>query len=90
MTKAQCVSITDLRRNTKECFADLPDIGVKYVFINNKPKAVLVDIDDFDAFYSPPRVTLYRMRDDDLTPEMKKKIEKAKKAKKSDFTNIPC
>ena len=49
MLADQCVSITDLRFKTKECLSDLWR-HEKYVFINNKPVAVLVDIAQFEKW----------------------------------------
>lgn len=51
MLANQCVSITDLRFKTKECLAGLWR-HEKYVFINNKPVAVLVDIAKFEKWNS--------------------------------------
>ncbi|MGE3278933.1 MAG: type II toxin-antitoxin system prevent-host-death family antitoxin [Candidatus Altimarinota bacterium] len=89
MIKDQCVSITDLRRNAKEVLERLPKTGVQYIFVNNRPKAVLVDIDDFEERYSSP-VELVRLEDDEISPELKEKFNKAKGMKKSQFINTPC
>lgn len=47
MLSKQCISITDLRTKTNECLQDL-EIAEKYVFINNKPVAVLMDVTKFE------------------------------------------
>lgn len=41
MRSSQVISVTDLRHKTKEIIDQL-DQGVKYVFANNKPKAVIM------------------------------------------------
>lgn len=47
MLKDQCISITDLRKNASKYIKDLKN-KPKYIFVNNKPIAVLVDVDDFN------------------------------------------
>ena len=47
MLRNQCISITDLRTKTKECLDDLTKYE-KYVFVNNKPVAVLMDVTMFE------------------------------------------
>lgn len=49
MLSNQCVSITDLRTKTKECLEDLWS-QEKYVFVNNKPVAVLMDVAQFEKW----------------------------------------
>lgn len=47
MLSKQCISITDLRTKTNECLQDL-EIAEKYIFINNKPVAVIMDVAQFE------------------------------------------
>lgn len=47
MLSKQCISITDLRTKTSECLQDL-QVAEKYIFINNKPVAVLMDVAQFE------------------------------------------
>jgi len=49
MLSKQCISITDLRTKTKECLEDLWK-QEKYVFVNNKPVAVLMDVAQFEKW----------------------------------------
>ena len=49
MLSNQCISITDLRTKTKECLEDLWK-QEKYVFVNNKPVAVLMDVAMFEKW----------------------------------------
>jgi len=46
MIKEQCISITDLRKNATTYLGSLKK--PKYIFVNNKPKAVLMDIDEYE------------------------------------------
>lgn len=81
----KCISITDLRLKTKQCLSDL-STGERYIFVNNKPTAVLVDIDVFEELYAP--ITVREMEDKDISPALKKKIQEAKTMQKSSFMNI--
>lgn len=49
MLSNQCISITDLRTKTKECLEGLWK-QEKYVFVNNKPVAVLMDVEMFEKW----------------------------------------
>lgn len=48
MIKEQCISVTDLKRDTKNILASLKENGPKVIFVNNRPIAVLTNIDDSD------------------------------------------
>lgn len=78
MLKDRCVSVTALRTNTKDCLADLAK-NPKYIFINNKPIAVILDIQQYeDMFYETDLVELPKSA---MTKDL---LHKAKKALKSD------
>ena len=47
MLREQCISITDLRTKRNACLENL-QTAEKYIFINNKPVAVLMDITKFE------------------------------------------
>jgi len=49
MIKDKVISISDLRSNATKIIESLPETGDQYIFIHNKPKAVLVDIDWFET-----------------------------------------
>ena len=44
----QCVAVTELKRNASGLIKSLKKNWNKIIFVNNKPVAVLSDIDDFD------------------------------------------
>lgn len=54
MLAQQCVSVTDLKRNASWLIKSLKQEGNKIIFINNKPVAVLADIDQFDLTIDEP------------------------------------
>lgn len=85
MFKDQCISVTDLRLKTKECLAGL-QTGEKYIFINNKPMAVLISIEEFENNFKKP--ALYELSRDEVTPELRAKIAKSQKTPKSKLMNL--
>ncbi len=54
MLSSQCVSITDLKKDTSKLIKSLKDEWYKVIFVNNKPVAILVDIDNFDLSINEP------------------------------------
>lgn len=54
MITDQCVSITDLKRNASWLIKSLKKEWNKVIFINNKPVALLVDIDNFNLSIDEP------------------------------------
>ncbi|MFH1534259.1 MAG: hypothetical protein ABID64_05000 [Nitrospirota bacterium] len=85
MIKDQCISVTDLRTNTKKCLEGLEE-EPKYVFINNKPVAVIVDIIAYEKNFK--RTELVELDKSEVTPEMKKKVAEALKISKKDLLDI--
>lgn len=85
MLKDQCISVTDLRMKTKECLEHLDD-KPKYVFVNNRPVAVILDINEYEEYFAKPE--LIQLKEDEITDEMRRKMEKSKKTKRSDLINI--
>lgn len=81
----QCVSVTDLRTKTKSCLEDL-DKEPKYIFINNRPIAVLIDIHQYEEHFSKPHLVELKM--DEIDENTKKQAQVAKKSRKSDLINI--
>ena len=58
----------------------------KYIFINNKPTAVLISIEDFETRFKKPM--LIELSKDEVTPALKTKIEKSKIIPESELQNI--
>ncbi len=85
MLQEQCVSVTDLRTKTKFCLEGL-DSQPKYIFINNRPVAVILDIHEYEEHFARPE--LIQLRKDEVTEDMLKKAAKARKTKRSDLINI--
>ena len=89
MLQDQCVSITDLRTNTKKCLENLNE-GEKYVFVNNKPKAVIVDLKLYESLKSNIKQTyqLIEMNEKEVSPKLLAKIAETKKMNKLELVDI--
>lgn len=85
MLQNQCISITDLRKHTSQCLHNLKK-GEKYVFINNKPVAVIIDINVYEDHFTKPK--LIELPEEEITPEIKKMAEEASEMDSSEFMNI--
>ena len=85
MLKDQCISVTDLRTQTKKCLIDL-DKQPKYIFSNNKPVAVLIDIDQFESEFV--QTDLVELSHDKITPDLQKLAKKARNSNTDDLINI--
>lgn len=85
MFKDQCISVTDLRTRTKECVEGL-EKAPKYIFVNNKPIAVLVDIEEYEHHFLRPILTELSL--DEVDGKLLKRAAVARKTKKSDLINI--
>lgn len=53
MITNQCISITDFKKNPHAYIKDLRN-GSKYIFVNNKPVAVISDIANFNISIEEP------------------------------------
>lgn len=85
MIKDKCVSVTDLRTNTKDCLSDL-DKNPKYIFINNKPVAVLIDIQQYeDMFYE---TDLKELGVDSVGDNLVSGAKSAKELDESELVNL--
>lgn len=84
MRKNQCISVTDLRTKTKKCLERLPS-NPRYVFVNNKPVAVLMDIDDYEEL---THVELVELKEEEITPEIARMAEEARKTPRDQLYNL--
>jgi len=85
MLKDQCISVTELRTKTKNCLADLGS-EPKYIFINNHPVAVLLDINIYEKQFLKP--DLVELTIDEADVKLQRQAQRAKKSKRSDLVNI--
>ena len=42
------VSITQLQKNTNSCLENINEVGMKVVLSNNKPKAIILSLSEFE------------------------------------------
>ena len=85
MFKEQCISVTDLRTKTKQCLDGVTQ-SPKYIFINNRPIAVLMSLRVYEDRFTEPR--LVELSDDVVDVRTKRKAASARQAKKSNLINI--
>lgn len=87
MLKEKFISITDLRKNASTYVWWISKSWEKIIFVNNKPKAVLIDFDIYDKLVNE-NIKLYQSYDGNLIKEDKKELVKIKKMKEEEFYNI--
>lgn len=85
MLKEQCISVTDLRTETKKCLENLGK-EPKYIFVNNTPIAVLLDIDEFETKYLQPM--LVELKKNEVSAALAERAGEARKTKKADLMNL--
>jgi PHD/YefM family antitoxin component YafN of YafNO toxin-antitoxin module len=85
MTKSQCISVTQLRTETKKCLKGVEE-EPKYIFVNNQPIAVIINIDDYENLCA--KTELKELKQNEVSQKLKKEAQKAKKIKKSELINI--
>ncbi len=85
MTKSQCISVTQLRTETKKCLEGVED-EPKYVFVNNQPIAVIINIDDYENLCK--YTELKELDENGISNKLRKEADNAKKMKKSELINI--
>ncbi len=86
MIASQVVSISDLRTHRKKVLTSLSKEGSKYIFVNNKPKAILLSCEEYerlkdiaDAFAFDPERT-------QVTAKNKDAYKKAKEEQRQNKT----
>lgn len=85
MTKSQCISVTQLRTETKRCLDGVEE-EPKYIFVNNQPVAVIINIDDYENLCG--YADFKELDKKEVSQKLEKEAGKAKKAKKSELINI--
>lgn len=85
MIKDQCISVTDLRTKTKTCLEGL-DKEPKYIFINNKPVAVILDIVEYEKTFLKP--DLIELKKAEVGDKLAKEAALARKTGKKELVDI--
>ncbi len=85
MITDQCISVTDLRTKTKKCLIGL-EKEPKYIFVNNKPVAVIIDIGKYEKHFA--KTELIEMHNDSVSDGLKKEAAEVRKINKDDLVDI--
>lgn len=85
MFQDQCISVTELRTKTKDCLNNLSQ-EPKYIFMNNHPIAVLLDIAMYERYFLKPE--LVELKKSEVDDSLLKQAKNARKTKKSDLIDI--
>lgn len=84
MFKERCISVTELRTRTKKCLQGLRK-RPKYVFVNNRPVAVLLDIDEFETLAKPDLLELSK---EEVSDSLRRQAASARKTPKDELLDI--
>ena len=84
MFKQQVVSVTDLRMKTKQSLHDLKR-GPKFVFSNNSPVAVLMDVEEYEMLIRPD---LFELSNEEMTDVTRSAAQEARHTPKEELLNI--
>jgi PHD/YefM family antitoxin component YafN of YafNO toxin-antitoxin module len=52
MRAEQCISVTELSKNTSGIIRSIPEVGIRYIFVNNKPQAVILSMEQYETLES--------------------------------------
>ena len=87
MLTEQCVSVSELARNTSGIIRKAKDAGVQYVFVNNKPQAVILGMKQYEALES--RMVEFGIADiGDLSDETRAMYTRSQKLPKDSFVDF--
>lgn len=85
MQRNQFISVTELRMHTKKSLENL-ERGEKYILVNNKPKAVLIDFDVYEKLKN--NAVLHELPEAQLTSEILSKAKLVRKLPKAKLENL--
>ena len=85
MLKDQCISVTDLRTKTKHCLEGVAK-EPKYIFVNNKPVAVIINVVEYEKICRKPN--LIEFGNDEIDADLLAEAAIAKKIPKKNLINI--
>lgn len=87
MRADQCISVTELSKNTSGVIRRASNVGTQYVFVNNKPQAVILSMAEYEALESRS-VEFGTVLYSELSPETKTMYDQAKKQPKISFVDF--
>ena len=88
MRKKQCISITDLRTNTKKCFEDLKTEEKLFIFKDNEMVGVLLTPEEYEWLEEMATPELVPLPEEEMTEELKKRFEESEKMSLDQYVNL--
>ena len=88
MLKEKFISITDLRKNASSYVWWIAKTWEKIIFVNNKPKAVLIDFDIYDKMIQNDKIDLYEVYEWTLSKDDIDELNIVKWMNQNEFYNI--
>jgi len=87
MRAEQCISVTELSKNTSGIIHRASQLGTQFVFVNNKPQAAILSMEQYEAFQKQ-MVEFGMVERKDLSSETKAMYDRAKKLPKNSFVDF--
>jgi hypothetical protein len=87
MRANQCVSVTELAKNTSGIIRRSSEVGTQYVFVNNKPQAVILSMEQYEIFENMI-VEFGETERQNLSTDTQTMYDKAKKLPKDAFIDF--
>lgn len=87
MRSEQCISVTELSKNTSGIIRRAGATGVQYVFVNNKPQAVILSMQEYESLENS-MVEFGNIHSRELSEETKNMYDRAKKLPKEAFVDL--
>jgi hypothetical protein len=87
MLSEQCISVTELAKNTSGIIKRAITFGTQYIFVNNKPQAVILSMKEYEA-YEKNRVEFGYVHPSELSEDTLSMIDRAKKLSKKEFIDL--
>ena len=87
MRTEQCISVTELSKNTSWIIRRAGATGVQYVFVNNKPQAVILSMQEYEALENR-MIEFEVVHPDELSEDTRNMYNRAKKLPKEAFIDL--
>lgn len=88
MQTAQCISITDLAKRTSSIIKHAPEVGIQYVFVNNKPQAVILSMKEYEKIEQDKMVEFWTVSYSELSKDTRERYDRAKKLSREAFIDF--
>ena len=86
MIASDCISISELKRSPSQIIKSLARDKKKFIFVNNKPKAMILDFDLCEQLGITDEYVDFGIMDKaDLSAEARIQFEESEKLDKSEF-----